>query len=94
MTTIEVILRFNAKIGLFVDHSKYYCGITNNLELRAQQHNAIFLDYVEADSVEQANEIEKALQEVGYDCGGLAGNAHEEDSRYVYIYKKGPKTIE
>lgn len=94
MTTTEVILRFNARIGLLADHSKYYCGITNDLELRAQQHNATFLDYVEADSVEQANEIEKALQNVGYDCGGLAGNAHEEDSVYVYIYKKGLETVE
>lgn len=72
----------------------YYCGITNDLEERANWHNAKFICFVEADSVDTANALEIALDAAGFYCGAVQGNAHEEDSRFVYMYLITPETRE
>ena len=72
------------------DPYNYYCGITNNIEVRQNQHNAQFLGYVETFNVTAARIIEILMNYFGYDTGRRAGNGGKENSVYVYIYRKIP----
>ena len=74
--------------------SDYYCGITNDLDTRASQHNAEFLAAVKGNTLNAAKSLEETLANCGYDCGAVQGNVHTPDSKYVYIYKKSETTIE
>ena len=80
--------------GETFDRSDYYCGITNDVERRAKEHNAEFINYVESDSKETAIAAEILLGKNGYDIGKKAGNGARENSVFVYIYKKTSETIE
>lgn len=80
--------------GKDIVRGDFYCGITNNLERRAEQHNATFLGSVRCDSKETAIEVETFLGDAGYDIGGKAGNGARDNSIHVYVYKKTPETIE
>jgi len=72
----------------------FYCGITKDLIQRNRQHEVDkVLVSVTAESFEDAANLEKALQEEGYDVGGGAGHG-VEDSKIVYMYRKGPNTIQ
>lgn len=66
----------------------FYCGITNDLEIRKQQHNVdVLIAWVKCDSFNTAKLIEKYLHDGGYDTGKQLGNG-QEDSIYVYMYRK------
>ena len=72
----------------------YYCGVTNDLERRAKEHNTEFIKTMKADKFENAQELEQALCDAGFDTGDKTGNG-QEDSVYIYMYKKvSGKTIE
>ena len=82
-----------------IKDSKYsmygYCvGITNDLDRRSKEHNATFLTHVKAKSKELAIELEEKLGELGFDNGDRPGNGAEDDTVYVYIYKKTKDTKE
>lgn len=94
MTKQELISSFDEVRENQTKRSDYYCGITNNLSQRAAWHNAKFIKHIRATNVDMANEIEIILQNAGFYCGSVAGNAHESDSVYVYIYKITPWTRE
>lgn len=64
----------------------YYCGITNDLERRAKEHNATFIVNLQMNSFEEAKIVEKALHEKGYYTGKQLGNG-DEDTVYVYMYR-------
>ena len=64
----------------------YYCGITNDLERRAEEHNATFIVNLQMNSFEEAKIVEKALHAKGYCTGKQLGNG-DEDTVYVYMYK-------
>lgn len=93
MTKQEVVAEFQEAYSrnacLFEDESDFYCGITNDLKLRAQQHNATFLLTFTANSFEAAKKLEQALHDAGFDTGKQLGNG-QEDSVHVYMYKKIP----
>lgn len=74
--------------------NSYYVGITCNPERREKEHKTEFLAVVNCSSVKKANELEKEADKFGFDTGKLSGNANNEDSTKVYIYKKTNKTIE
>jgi len=67
----------------------YYCGITDDLDRRAKEHNATFIKTMTADRFESAQKLEQALHDAGFDTGKQVGNG-EEDSVYIYMYKKIP----
>ena len=66
----------------------FYCGITNDLETRKQQHNVDeYIACVKCDSFKTSKEIETLLHQEGYDTGKQLGNGNEE-SIYVCMYRK------
>lgn len=84
------------KIGDYKD--SFYCGITNDIDIRMQQHRDNDFNIVRNQvgawlccDVECATEVEKRMGEFGYDIGrgNTAGNGANIDSCYVYILKKG-----
>lgn len=91
MTIRKAVEEFNKVFqknkGFFEGKDDFYCGITNDIERREQEHNAEILFYVEAISFEDAKKLEQALHDEGFDTGEQIGNG-QEDSVYVYIYKK------
>ena len=93
MTIQQAVEEFNKVFqknkGFLEGKDDFYCGITNDIERREQEHNAEILYCVKANSFEKAKELEQALHDEGYDTGAQVGNG-QEDSIYVYIYKKIP----
>lgn len=80
---------YSAKRSLGDTKKDYYCGITNNLEVRANWHKLPNKEYVytyECDSFETSSQVEKALQDAGFYVGSEAGHG-QDDSVYVYMYK-------
>ena len=73
------------------NYSGYYCGVTNDLERRAGEHNAEFLGYVTAKTAKGATDLEARMHQEGFNTGKQLGNA-SDDSVYVYVYKIGPGT--
>lgn len=79
--------------------SNYYCGITNDLDRRMEEHRhddfSIVDDKVFAwncSSAKVAAEVEKNLEKLGFDIGNTdtTGNGGSVDSSIVYLLKKGP----
>lgn len=69
--------------------SDFYCGITNNLDVRAAWHKIPDKKYVhtyKCDSFDTSSQVEKALQDAGFYVGSEAGHG-QDDSVYVYMYK-------
>lgn len=79
-----------------VDTSKktFYCGITNDIQRRENEHNAEFLQYVKCENKDEATELERLLGEEGFDIGRNYGNGASDDSIYTYIYMKTDRTKE
>ena len=82
-------------------NDSFYCGITNDIDIRMQQHRNNDFNIVRNQvgawlcrDVECATEVERRMGEFGYDIGrgNKAGNGANDDSRYVYILKKGKCT--
>ncbi len=71
----------------------FYCGVTNDISRREGEHKAKFLGCVTAKTVKGALELEALMYQEGFCTGKQLGNAGE-DSVYVYVYKKGPNTVE
>ena len=76
----------------------FYCGITNDIDIRMQQHRDNDFNIVGnkvgawlCRNAECATEVERLMGEFGYDIGrgNKAGNGANDDSCYVYILKKG-----
>lgn len=76
----------------------FYCGITNDIDIRIQQHRDNDFNIVRNQvgawlccDVECATEVERRMGEFGYDIGrgNKAGNGANDNSCYVYILKKG-----
>ena len=74
--------------------TEIYCGITNDIDIRMQQHRDNDFNIVGNQvgawlccDVECATEVERLMGEFGYDIGkeGKAGNGANDDSCYVYI---------
>lgn len=75
----------------------FYCGITNDIDIRMQQHRENDFNIVGNQvgawlcrDAECAKEVERLIGEFGYDIGKgeKAGNGANDDSCYVYILKK------
>lgn len=84
------------KTGDYKD--SFYCGITNDIDIRMQQHRNNDFNIVKNQvgawlccDVECATEVERRMGEFGYDIGrgNKAGNGANDNSCYVYILKKG-----
>lgn len=71
----------------------YYCGITNNVERREGEHKADYLGYVKAKDAEAAKRLEARMHDEGFDTGAQLGNG-QDDSVFVYVYKKNKNTEE
>lgn len=71
----------------------YYCGITNNVDRREGEHSANYLGYVSCKSFEVAKQLEARMHDEGFDTGDQLGHG-QEDSIYVYVYKKNVNTKE
>ena len=84
---------FDSKKVFFEGKDDFYCGITNDIERRSQEHNSEILYHVTAISFDAAKELEQALHDEGYDTGGQVGNG-QEDSVFVYMYRKIPGVTE
>lgn len=76
----------------------YYCGITNNLDKRMDEHRRNDFEIVEdkvfawnCKNVDVAAEVEKRLGELGFDIGDTKtlGNGCVESSTIVYLLEKG-----
>ena len=76
-----------------------YCGITNDLDIRMQQHREEDFE-IEGNRVlawvcatcAVAKEVEK-LAENDYDIGKKSGTGGKNDSTIVYLLKKGKITL-
>lgn len=97
MSIQEMVAMFNLK---YLFHringdkkSDYYCGITKDIQQREKDHNTQFLYYVEMSNGDEAKRLEAALHDEGYDTGKQLGNG-DNDSIYVYIYRKSICTVE
>lgn len=97
MTIAEAVTQFDAcysKHRQIGDTKKdFYCGITNDIERREQEHHANFLYHVEANNSDVAKKLETKLHNAGYDTGDKLGNG-SDDSIYVYMYRKHSFTKE
>ena len=71
----------------------FYCGITNNVDRREGEHNTDYLGYVNCKTFEVAKRLEARMHDEGFDTGDQLGHG-QEDSRYVYVYKKNVNTKE
>ena len=80
----------------------YYCGITNNLDKRMEEHRCEDFEIVEdrvfawnCENADVAAEVEKRLGELGFDIGDTKtlGNGGVENSTIVYLLEKG-KSVE
>lgn len=96
MTLQETVAQFNKvyeRNKLFGNTKQnFYCGITKDLGQRNSQHDVSRVLYsVTADSFDAAKELEVALHKEGYDTGAQLGHG-VEDSKTVYMYRKGPHT--
>ena len=76
----------------------YYCGITNNLDKRMDEHRRNDFEIVEdkvfawnCKNVEVAAEVEKRLGKLGFDIGdtNTLGNGCAENSTLVYLLENG-----
>lgn len=67
---------------------QYYCGITNDVARRQQEHKAQFLDYINVNKRHRAYLIEMVMESLGFDTGRKSGNGGRKNSTYVYIYRK------
>lgn len=77
-----------------LNRSDFYCGITNDLERRAGEHNVEnFLICAKCSSFEVSSAAEKLISEKGFDCGEQSGNG-TDDSVYIYMYQKNPDVTE
>ena len=72
---------------------RFYCGITNDVDRREGEHEANYLGVVKAKSFDLAKKLEARMHEEGFDTGEQLGHG-QEDSVYVYIYKKNVGTKE
>ena len=72
---------------------RFYCGITNNVDRREGEHSANYLGYVNCKTFEVAKKLEARMHEEGFDTGEQLGHG-QEDSIYVYVYKKNVNTKE
>lgn len=89
----------NTVLHMIGDYNdSFYCGITNDIDIRMQQHRDNDFNIVGNQvgawlccDVECAKEVERRMGEFGYDIGlrNKAGNGANIDSCYVYILKKG-----
>lgn len=98
MTTQETIAYFisqyNRLKSIFDIPSFYYCGVTDDLDRRASEHNVSqFIATVKCDRFETACAIEEGLHNAGFDTGKQLGNG-TENSIYVYMYRKNQSTKE
>ena len=92
LTEKQVLDRFenafaDSKFSIY--KSDYYCGITDDLDRRAKEHNVdgycLTMNLI---TFEAARDIEQKLSSLGFDCGSQLGNGNEK-SVYVYMcYKK------
>lgn len=92
MTIEETIKWFNSifDVNKGKNDSKkdFYCGITNNIKRREEEHNVLkFLGITKCDSFDTAKVVEARMKAEGYDTGDQIGNG-TEDSVFVYLYKK------
>lgn len=77
-----------------LNRSDFYCGITNDLERRAEEHHVEnFLICAKCSSFEVSSAAESLLAEKGFDCGEQSGNG-TENSVYIYMYQKIPDVTE
>ena len=76
----------------------YYCGITNNLDKRMDEHRRNDFEIDEdkvfawnCKNVDVAAEVEKRLGDLGFDIGDTKtlGNGCVENSTIVYLLEKG-----
>ena len=76
----------------------YYCGITNNLDKRMEEHRCEDFEIVDdrvlawnCENVDVAAEVENRLGKLGFDTGDTKtlGNGGVENSTIVYLLKKG-----
>lgn len=98
MTLKEAVSEFN-KVYTEKRHNEdtkknFYCGITNDLDRRNSEHEVGAVLYsVTADTFETAKQLELMLHNEGYDTGTQAGHG-VENSKIVYMYRKGPNTVQ
>lgn len=68
--------------------------LTNDIERRTKEHNTEFIKTIKAYKFENAQELEQALSDAGFDASDKTGNG-QEDHVCFYIYKRVfGKTIE
>lgn len=65
----------------------YYCGITNDIERRAKEHNTNVFGAIECANADVAKNLEAMMHDEGFDTGKQLGNG-QDDSKFVYVYKK------
>ena len=74
------------------NYSAFYVGITNDVERRLKQHNVTKAELkYKMLSKRSAQEIEEYCLSLGMDGDTGGGN---EDSVYVYIYKKTKDSVD
>ena len=98
MTISETVAWFNSIYELNKmqgeGKSAFYCGITNDTDSRKKEHNVgRFLGVTKCDTFETAKKLESLMHDEGYDTGGQVGNG-QEDSVFVYMYRKIPGVTE
>ena len=98
MTLQEAVSEFN-KVYHRVRHigdtkKNFYCGITKDLDRRNSEHEIDTVLYsATADSFATAKQLELMLHNEGYDTGAQVGHG-SEDSKIVYMYRKGRNTVQ
>ena len=91
-----LICKYN-EVRLYNENpSDFYCGITKDPVRRMEEHNlpeGTFNWWVKTNCLETAQGTEEILDSNGFDCGKQIGNG-DNDSVFVYIYRKSDKTKE
>lgn len=101
--TVELIVNmlkkwYSEKKYFFDEEFDFYCGITNDPDERKIQHesqdhggnNITIMIAVKCKDKDIASTVENKMEEEGFDIGNPPheANGAEENSKWVYLYKK------
>lgn len=99
ITATNVLINwYNVERNAHENPSDFYCGITCDPMRRMREHNPTndadaISWWIETNCFDTARHTEELMDSNHFDCGDQLGNG-DEDSVFVYLYRKTSNTIE
>lgn len=95
---INAHIRANSTMG-YVNYSRWYVGITNDVKIRKSKHNQTFpnnmyFQFFDAGTMDTANQIEAHFSKNKGTINDSGKGGAKENSIYVYAFKAEPTWVE